>query len=109
VLNVLLDRISPHFRNLNVTKARNSSGSPISVTTRLALTLRWLASGSYLDLCFAWGVSSSTFYHADGVLWPTVQALDREFSIGFPLVMREDWRSSLQASGSIQVDLWMVV
>lgn len=84
MFNVLLDRISPHFRNLNVTKARNSSGSPISVTTRLALTLRWLAGGSYLDLCFAWGVSSSTFYHADGVLWPTVQALDREFSIGFP-------------------------
>ena len=30
--------------------ATNSSGSPVTVTTRLAVTLRWLAGGSYLDI-----------------------------------------------------------
>jgi hypothetical protein len=53
VFDMLIASISPYFRNLNVTRARNSSGSPISITTRLAVTLQWLAGGSYLDLCFA--------------------------------------------------------
>lgn len=62
----------------------NSSGSPISIITRLAVTLRWLAGGSYLNLCFAWGNSSSTFYHEHGVLWLTIEALDKAFPMGFP-------------------------
>jgi hypothetical protein len=40
--------------------------------------------GSYLDLCFAWGVATSTFYHPDGVLWPTIEAIDAAFDLGFP-------------------------
>jgi hypothetical protein len=43
-------------------KAPCSSGSPISTVTRLAVTLRWVAGGSYTDLCFAWGVSVASFY-----------------------------------------------
>ena len=84
VFDFLLSRIAPAFANANVTKAMNSSGSSIPAISRLGVTLRWLAGGSYLDLCFAWGISTSTFYHENGVLWPTVEALDREFSIGFP-------------------------
>jgi hypothetical protein len=45
-------------------KAINSSGSAISPTARLAVTLRFLAGGSYLDLCFAWAISKSAFYVA---------------------------------------------
>jgi len=48
------------------------------------VTLRWLAGGSYLYLCFAWGVAPSTFYHINGVLWPTVEAIDKVFLMGFP-------------------------
>jgi hypothetical protein len=55
--NVILNRIKPYFDNLNVTRVINSSGSHISVVTRLAVTLRWLAGGSYFYLCFAWGVA----------------------------------------------------
>jgi hypothetical protein len=84
VFDFLLSRIAPAFANANVTKAMNSSGSSIPAISRLGVTLRWLAGGSYLDLCFAWGISTSTFYHENGVLWPTVEALDREFCIGFP-------------------------
>ncbi len=50
----------------------------------LAVTLRWLAGASYLDLCLAWGISCSTFYHPKGVLWPMLEAIDAVFDIGFP-------------------------
>jgi hypothetical protein len=42
----------------NTEKAMNSSGSPISTITRLAVTLRWLAGGQQIDLCFAWGIGT---------------------------------------------------
>lgn len=80
----VLDKIEPHF-NLNVAKAINSSNQPIVLKTRLAVSLRWLAGGSYLDLCFAWGIATSTFYAEQGVLWPTLTALDAVFPMGFPV------------------------
>ena len=57
----------------------------ISAKTKLAITLRWLAGGSYLDICFAFGVGTSTFYKSDGVLWGTIAAIDNNIDIGFPL------------------------
>ena len=78
-------KIAPFLRSRNEVKARNSSGSEIPVRTRLAVTLRWLAGASYLDLCFAWGISSSSFYSRRGVLWPTISAIDKAFSMGFPI------------------------
>jgi hypothetical protein len=78
------EAITPFMMAKNLQKACNSSGSPVQLKTRLAVMLRWLAGASYLDLCFAFGISSSTFYHADGVLWPTVQAIDEAYTIGFP-------------------------
>jgi len=76
--------ISPFLRQQDERKARNSSGSPISLRTRLAVTLRWLAGASHWDLCFAWGLSSSLFYSPRGVLWPTVSAINKAFKMGFP-------------------------
>jgi hypothetical protein len=52
--DVVLSGMESDF-TINATKAGNSSGEPISLMTRLAVSLRWLAGGSYLDLCFAWG------------------------------------------------------
>jgi hypothetical protein len=49
----LLDRISSHVKLLNEVKVHNSSGRSISLKNKLAVTIRWLAGGSYLDLCFA--------------------------------------------------------
>ena len=76
--------ISPFLRQQDERKARNSSGSPISLRTRLAVTLRWLAGASHWDLCFAWGLSSSSFYSHRGVLWPTIKAINKAFKMGFP-------------------------
>jgi hypothetical protein len=47
--------------------------------------LRWLIGGSYLDICFAWGIGHSTFYHHDGILWPTLEPIDAAYHlIGLP-------------------------
>jgi hypothetical protein len=64
----LMDRISSHMKVPNEVNANSSSGGSILLKTKLVVTLRWLASGSYLDLCFAWGVAFSTFYHLAGIL-----------------------------------------
>ena len=80
----LVDLLDP-FLKKNEKYAILSSGSPISTTTRLAVTLRWLSGGSYIDLCFAWGISKAIFYSDRGVLWPTINALDDLMDLGLPL------------------------
>jgi len=63
---------------------------PIPPKVKLAATLRWLAGGSYLDICFAFGISSSIFFHVKGgILWPTMEALDKVLKIDFPIDDKE--------------------
>jgi hypothetical protein len=59
--DVSLRQLSP-FIQKSETYAINAAGQPITATTRVAVTLRWLAGGSSLGLCFAWGISRSAFY-----------------------------------------------
>lgn len=80
----LVDELNQQITR-NDQKAINSTGSAIPMSTRLAVTLRWLAGGQYLDLCFAWGLGKSTFFSERGVLWPTIIALDKMLKIGFPI------------------------
>ena len=71
-----------HLLLRNEARAKASSRSVITPVTRLAVTLRFLAGGSYQDICFAWGVSKTAFY--DNVVWPTLTALDSVLLLGFP-------------------------
>jgi hypothetical protein len=73
----LLLQIEDFMPEVNVTMAIISPGSTITNRTKLSATLRWLAGGSYLDICFAWGISDSSFYanNNSGVLWPTIDAI----------------------------------
>jgi hypothetical protein len=81
----LVEELDPVLRR-NEVKAQNSSGSSICTETRLAVTLRWMAGGSNLDLCFAWGLSKSVFFSERGVLWPTIEALNDSLAdISFPI------------------------
>eukprot|EP00600_Ochromonadales_sp_CCMP1393_P011227 CAMPEP_0175017390 /NCGR_PEP_ID=MMETSP0005-20121125/12371_1 /TAXON_ID=420556 /ORGANISM="Ochromonas sp., Strain CCMP1393" /LENGTH=398 /DNA_ID=CAMNT_0016274799 /DNA_START=829 /DNA_END=2026 /DNA_ORIENTATION=+ len=82
--NLLEQMLQPFFDDVDEAQGVAGSGSCISTRTRLACTLRWLAGGIYLDICFAFGVGFSTFYHERGVLWPTMEALNELFHIGFP-------------------------
>jgi hypothetical protein len=81
--NELLDLISPFLPGHIECKAAYSYGSSITVKTRLAVKLFFLAGGSYFDLHFAWGISYSTFYSNRCVLWLTAEAL----MLGYPLMM----------------------
>lgn len=65
-------------------KARNISGSSISSKTFLVVMLRWLVGAWHLDLCFAQGLASSTFYSDRGVIWTTIEAIDEAFELGLP-------------------------
>jgi hypothetical protein len=81
----LLSRVRLELKHKNVNQAIRSSGSPISVTTKLAATLRWLAGGSYLDICGLFGLDFNNFFHENYILWETIKALDRCLYLTFSL------------------------
>jgi hypothetical protein len=81
----LLAKISSG-RTVNPSKARKTHGGAISPTLKLAITLRWLAGASYLDLSIAYGVAPGTMYKSSedgGPLWSTIEAIDELFEISF--------------------------
>ena len=89
----LLELVSPFMHDTNQHMAEISSGSVISKSTKLYVTLRFLAGGSFHDLCFAWGIHKSTLFSTDpakGVIWPTMEAIDECFSIGLPVDNTEE-------------------
>lgn len=59
--SLLLDLIAPFFK-MDDEISRRSSGAPIPVAHRLALTLRVLSGGSYLDERIYQPASSSKCY-----------------------------------------------
>lgn len=66
--------------------ARNASGSYVEPSIKLAVTLRWLAGGSYLDICFGYGLSTSAFYnYQNGIVWKTLDIVNEVFQIQFPV------------------------
>jgi hypothetical protein len=62
---------------------------PIPLRTRLAVTLRFLAGGIYIDICFAWGISKTSFFSDRGAVWPTIEAIDKVFTLKFPIDDRD--------------------
>ena len=85
--NSLLDLITPFLHNTNEEMGRRSSSSFISNETKLYTMLRWLAGGSFIDICFAWGISKSSFFSTDlskGIIWPVMEAIAIVFEIGLP-------------------------
>lgn len=82
--NSLLQTIEPYMHNTDELQGVRAYGSIISNTTKLAVTLRWLSGGSYIDICFAFGIGYSTFFAVNGVVWPTIHAIDTALNISFP-------------------------
>jgi hypothetical protein len=80
----LLEMLYSNYSDPDDMRAKASSGSNIILRTRLAVTLRWLAGGNYLDICFAFGIATGSFFHEDGVLWGTIALIDELFEIEFP-------------------------
>ena len=73
--NCLVEKIKPIVGKSNGLRHNHDPSKVISPRTRLACTLRWLAGGSYIDICFAFGVPDGTFYQ-DFFLWQTILAID---------------------------------
>ena len=87
--DTLLAKIRAHLRttSLSATRARASSGSPVTLECRLAATLRYLAGGSYIDICFCHGIAPTTFYD---VIWSIMDAIEAVETICFPIDDEEE-------------------
>ena len=80
----------------------NNRGGPIIPELCLYCTLRYLAGGSYLDICDIAGISTSSFYR---ILWKTIAAIIRapELAIKFPKTSHEVQRA-IDGFASISYD-----
>ena len=74
----LVEALSPRI-DKNFFQAERAGGY-ISPQLRVAMTIRWLAGGSYLDLKVNWGVATSTFY---AITENVVDAIIATFPIEF--------------------------
>jgi hypothetical protein len=69
--------------NTNETKSHNRTvAGPIIPEIRLHCLVRYLAGGSYLDICNLVSIPHSTFY---GILWNTCEAINACPELGFSL------------------------
>lgn len=80
---------------------RNSSGSCIQAEIRLAITLRWLSGGSYLDIGALFGIDASTLtVH----IWPCLTAIDRILDLNFPIENAEQLAALENVSQQYHMD-----
>ena len=79
--NELLLKIHDRIEVSNIYQVIRSSGSYITPEIMLASTLRWLAGGSYIDICFTHGISVSSFYN---ILWEVIDSINSVQKIDFP-------------------------
>jgi hypothetical protein len=82
--------LEPLLYTPNAAMARRSSGSIVLKNSKLYCTLRWLAGGSYLNICIAYGVSQSSF--RSGIVWPVIDAINIAFQIGLPRDRDNLWK-----------------
>ena len=67
---------------ISAIRAEASSGDSIDPVIQLAITLRILAGGSYLDIAFGYNVGNSTVYP---IFWKVMEAINKRLSnIDFP-------------------------
>lgn len=83
----LFNLVRPALETQDVVQAERSSGSEVCAEVRLAITLRYLAGGSYLDVCSNFGVSNAEFYRS---VWRCVDAINDTFPIDFPIDDEEE-------------------
>jgi hypothetical protein len=76
----LLLLIKDHLKKVDKEMAKKRGGEVIK-ELRLYATIRYLAGGSYSDICYFCGISKSTFYR---ILWETINAINKTIKIEFP-------------------------
>ncbi len=93
---VLLEKVRPFLHKKNDVYAVLSSGSPICKKTKLAAILRYLAGGSYLDICALFGLSSVHFFSKDYILWETKDAINKACEIIFDKISLKNMHKGFQ-------------
>ena len=68
-------------------------GGQITLELHLYATIRYLAGGSYSDICVFYGISVLSFYC---ILWWTIHAINKAIKINFPSTAED---SALLAAG----------
>jgi DDE superfamily endonuclease len=81
----LLDKIRPHLPNMNETKG-DSRGGYIIPELRLYVAIRYLAGGSYSDICYFCCISKTAFYTC---LWQVIHAINKAIVVKFPSTPEE--------------------
>ena len=84
--------------NLDTTDETMASlrGGPIIPELYLYATLRYLAGGSYTDICVFCGISVTSFY---SIVWNTIHAINNSISIEFPSTAEECANNAAQFEG----------
>lgn len=80
---------SPVLFNLELQTGVRTPNGAVCVKTRLAVALRILAGGSYLDASAMFGIAPNTVYH---ILWEVVDAINATPEVGpffFPQTVSE--------------------
>jgi hypothetical protein len=77
---ILLEKIRTHLPAPDQ-KMADLRGGVIIPELRLYATLRYLAGGSYSDICFFCGIARTSFYK---VLWGTIHAINKAITVAFP-------------------------
>jgi len=98
LLETIKDKITK-----DITKAVNSSGWPIHPSIKLAIALRYLAGGSYLDLAFGFNIAYK------GIMvyvWEVLEAIDMNMNnINFPFdneaLLRQQEQGFMDISGGV--------
>lgn len=76
--NQILHRLRPELEKRSLSHRR---GEPILAEHMLAMTLRWLAGGSYIDIEDVYRVSTSNCFK---IFWRVVAAICKTYDLSFP-------------------------
>ena len=96
----LLDKVSPEL-SVDENQATRGSGSPNLPQTALAATIRWLAGGSYLDICALFGLDFHNFFNRNYVLWKTITILDNVLTLGINFSDDEELEQTFEEFGKL--------
>ena len=101
----LLDKITPEVSSPRHTQqAQNSSGGPVLPVVKLAVTLRFLAGGSHLDIAFTYNVDANYVYP---IVWQCAAAIKKTVNnVIFPFGDRPALERLADGFASIKNNGW---
>lgn len=94
---------APTNESMSRRQVSGCRGSLISTRMKLYCALRFLAGGSYLDICFGFKVGFGSFF-ADskyGIVWPILEAIDKAYQIYLDMDNQEEMQKLAEEFAAI--------